>query len=446
MVDHKGMLNHLFAKIEDLNLTESDIVAQTASQCFDISVWQMLAALLVGGQVQVVETEITHDPAGLLNRVEQESITVLEVVPSLLRAMLEEVEAGQHARWDMKRLRWMIATGEALPPDLANRWLSLFPQIPLLNAYGPTECSDDVTHHCMRDYVSCDQTRVPIGRPISNMNIYVLDPALSPKPTGIPGELCVGGVGVGRGYVNDGERTAERFIPDPFSKVAGARLYRTGDLARFLPDGTLDFLGRIDHQVKLRGFRIELGEIEHALSEYPTVRHSVVMIREDSQGDKTLAAYVVAEPGHLLMGDDLRKFLADRLPEYMVPSEVAMLEELPLTPNGKLDRGALLNITAPRLQFEDDYAAPHTPTEKAMAGIWEMVTGKQRVGIREKFFDIGGDSLKLVRVFRLLNELYPNSVTIVDLFKHNTIESLSLFIDHRCNANISTPAIQAFEI
>ncbi|MES1243275.1 MAG: amino acid adenylation domain-containing protein [Acidobacteriota bacterium] len=290
MITHRGMLNHLWAKVHDLGLGAGDVVAQTASPCFDISVWQLLAAALVGGRVDIVPEDVAADPARLLDQVETAGITVVETVPSLLRLLLDEAERRGARRPRLAGLRWMIPTGEALPPDLCRRWLALYPDVPLLNAYGPTECSDDVTHHPIA--TAPDTAIVPIGRPVPNLRLYALDPDLEPVPIGVAGELWVGGTGVGRGYLGDPARTAEVFCPDPFAGEPGTRLYRTGDLGRRRPDGTLEFLGRADHQVKVRGVRIELGEIEAALRAHPAVAEATVVVREDG-GHARLAAYVV---------------------------------------------------------------------------------------------------------------------------------------------------------
>ena len=295
MVEHRGMLNHVYAKIDALDLAATDTVAQTASQCFDISVWQFLAALVVGGRVQIYPDEVAHDPMQLLTQVEHHQVSILETVPSLLRAMLDPHETDAAGGPDLRALRWLIPTGEALPVDLCRRWLRSYPHVPLLNAYGPTECSDDVTHYPIYEAPDETSSSIPIGRAIPNMRLYVLDQRLEPLPIGIRGELYVGGIGVGRGYLGDEGRTAEAFVPDPFGAEVGARLYKTGDLARYLPDGNLEFLGRLDFQVKLRGFRIELGEIEAVLSQHPAVRQAVVVVREEVPGDKRLVAYVVLQ-------------------------------------------------------------------------------------------------------------------------------------------------------
>jgi amino acid adenylation domain-containing protein len=297
MVEQRGMLNHLFAKIQDLQLTGDDVVAQTASQCFDISVWQFLAALLVGATVHIFDDDVAHDPLRLLEEVEDKKVTILETVPSMLRMMLEVAPPRERGRAALGRLRWLVPTGEALAPELCRQWLSKHPHVPLLNAYGPTECSDDVTHYAIHRPPPEDVLRMPIGRPVANLRLYVLDSLMQPVPRGVTGEIYVGGAGVGRGYLNDAARTAGVFVPNPFAPEPGERCYRTGDVGRYLPGGDIEFLGRTDNQVKLHGNRIELGEIEAVLSQHPAVREAVVVVREDEPGDARLAAYIVRESG-----------------------------------------------------------------------------------------------------------------------------------------------------
>ncbi len=294
-VTQAGMVNHLCAKIRDLTLGPGDVVAQTASQCFDISVWQSLVALLTGGRTCIVPDEIVHDAGRLLDEIEAAGVTVLETVPSLLRVLLEEVERRGEDRPPLRALRWLMPTGEALPADLCRRWLHTYPRVPLVNAYGPTECSDDVTHQLIRVPPAEGATGVPIGRPVANLRLHVLDARMRPAPIGIAGELHAGGAGVGRGYRRDPGRTAESFVPDLFSPLPGGRLYRTGDLARWRTDGALEFLGRIDQQVKVRGFRIELGEIEAVLAGHPAVREGAVIVSEETPGAARLIAYVVPD-------------------------------------------------------------------------------------------------------------------------------------------------------
>ncbi|HZI18010.1 MAG TPA: amino acid adenylation domain-containing protein [Pyrinomonadaceae bacterium] len=323
MIEQRGMVNHLYAKVRDLNLTGEDVVAETASQCFDISVWQFLAALLVGGRVEVFPDEVAHDGPRLLEATEERAVTVLETVPSLLRAMLDERERERIGGLSLRRLRWMILTGEALPPDLCRRWLDRYPRVPVLNAYGPTECSDDVTHHAVFEPPPPEVVHMPIGRPVINTQLYILDGNLSPLPRGCRGELYVGGDGVGRGYLHDPARTAEVFVPDSLSGEAGARLYRTGDASRYLPDGSVEYLGRVDNQVKLRGFRIEPGEIEAALARHAEVREALVLAQESGAGEAHLVAYVVPALGG---GGERRDDVGDEAAAPAVDLEAKQVE------------------------------------------------------------------------------------------------------------------------
>ena len=444
MIEQAGMINHLYAKITALGLSQSDVVAQTASQCFDISVWQFLSALLVGGRVEVITDEVVHDPALMLDQIEARGITVLEVVPTLLRAVLEQATGNQPR--DLAALKWVIPTGEALAPDLAREWTSTYPQVPLVNAYGPTECSDDVTHYQIDAPLPEDLAHVPIGRPIPNIEAYILDRMLLPVPVGVPGELYVGGVGVGRGYFDDPIKTAQSFVPSPFGQQTGARLYKTGDLARYLDDGNVEYLGRVDQQVKIRGFRIETGEVQATLSLHPEVRAAVVAARTDSTGSKHLVAYVVPETVTALT-PELRMFLKERLPEYMVPSFFIGVDDFPLTRNGKIDHKALAQLRLPESRREHAIVAPKTITQEHLAEIWKQVLEVNQVSIQDRFLDIGGDSMRIIRAYRALSELYPEQLTVADLFKYNTIESLGAFIDATsATEQFASTAVQGYEL
>jgi amino acid adenylation domain-containing protein/thioester reductase-like protein len=443
MVEQEGMLNHLYAKIEALHLTASDRVAQTASQCFDISVWQFLAALLVGGQVHILPDDVAHDPARLLDQVERRQLSIVETVPSLLRAIIEIEEASGITSADLGGLRWMIPTGEALPPELCRRWLRLYPTVPLLNAYGPTECSDDVTHYEIDEPPAETVVVTPIGRAVPNLQLYVLDKGLRPVPIGVSGELYVGGIGVGRGYVHDPLRTAEAFVPDPFSAVPGSRLYRTGDLARYGAPGELEFLGRMDHQVKLRGYRIELGEIEAALNQHPCVRDCVVLAREDIPGNQRLVAYIVPAQEQALLLEELQRSLKETLPEYMVPSAFVMLDALPLTPNGKLDRRALPVPNQLLLTSDAEYVAPRTSIEKKLAAIWSEILGVQQIGIHDDFFALGGHSLLTVRLITQIEKQFRKRLPLEAIFQGRTIESLAELLRHSTAVSPWSPVVDA---
>ncbi|MDU9390189.1 non-ribosomal peptide synthase/polyketide synthase [Pseudomonas sp. zfem002] len=385
MVEQRGMLNNQLSKVPYLDLSEKDVIAQTASQSFDISVWQFLAAPLFGARVDIVPNDIARDPQALLAHVTQQGITVLESVPSLIQGLLAE------ERVNLDGLRWMLPTGEAMPPELAKQWLLRYPQIGLVNAYGPAECSDDVAFFRV-DLQATESTYLPIGTPTDNNLIYLLDDALELVPLGAVGELCVAGTGVGRGYVSDTRRTVPVFVPNPFG-APGERLYRTGDLARRRADGVLEYVGRADHQVKIRGYRIELGEIETRLQEHPALREAVVLDIDGAHG-KQLAAWLVPvdpQSDATTLRDTLKAALKAQLPDYMVPTHFIVLDAMPLTANGKLDRKALPQPDPSQSQAL--YVAPVGEREVQLAAIWAEVLKVERVGLNDDFFELGGHSL-----------------------------------------------------
>ena len=428
MVEQKGMLNHLFAKICDLDLTQSDIVAQTASPCFDISVWQFLVPLLIGGKVEIVSAEVVRDAALLLQSTTRAGVTILELVPTALRAMLDELEVSPQET-QLAALRWLVVTGEALAPVLCLRWLAKFAGVPLLNAYGPTECSDDVTHYAVFEPPPDTALQTPIGRAVANLQIYLVDQLLRPVPIGVVGEICVGGIGVCRGYLNDPARTAESFVSDPFSKKRGGRLYKTGDLAIFLPDGNLEFIGRIDQQVKIHGFRIELGEIEAILLKHPLVREAVAEVSDHPRLGRRLVAYLVMTEDATLELGHLRSFLREKLPEYMVPAAFVLLEALPLTANGKTNRKALPEPDWSKQRLNGRFTAPRTPTEKRLIELWKEVLNVERVGIQDSFFEMGGHSLLASRLASELRKTFGIEFPLRLLFETPTVEEVAKYID-----------------
>jgi acyl-coenzyme A synthetase/AMP-(fatty) acid ligase/aryl carrier-like protein len=390
MVEHRGMVNHVLAKLADLEMGADCVLAQNGPPTFDIVVWQCLAPLVVGGRVVVFPDAIAEDPALLVDEIERRGVTVLQIVPSMLRALLDEAETRKP---QLASLRWMVPTGEALPTELCRRWLALYPHIPILNTYGSTECSDDQCHDAIRALDAADDAVAiaSIGRPIHNMAAYVLDATLEPVPPGVVGELYIGGIGVGRGYIGDPERTLAAFVPDPFSD---GRLYRTRDLARRRPSGRIDFLGRVDNMIKLRGFRIEPGEIEAALVAHPAVAAAAVIAQPHPSAERVLVGYVVAKSA--VTAEELREHLAARLPQYMVPTTFSFLDALPLTANGKLDARAL---PVPRWDVSDEVLiAPRNALEEQIAAIWTEVLGLGRVGVTQDFFEIGGDSIKSIQI------------------------------------------------
>jgi acyl-coenzyme A synthetase/AMP-(fatty) acid ligase/acyl carrier protein len=407
-------------------MSDSDVVAQNATQYFDISIWQFLSVLLVGGRVDIIADDIGRDIPQLLATLERLKTTILEIVPSQMRAMLEVVEAAGAARPDLSALRWLIVNGEVLPPELCRKWLTLYPSASLINAYGHTECSDDETHYAIRRPPARDVSAVPIGKPLANLRLYLLDSALSPVPTGVPGEVYVGGIGVGRGYLNDPARTAQTYVPDLFSNAPGARLYKTGDLARHVAGGNLEFVNRIDFQVKVRGFRIELGEIEAVLRQHAAVREAVALVREDEGEQPRLVAYIELRPGVAPTTSDLHNFLRERLPDYMVPSAFVMLEQIPLNQNGKVDRHALPVPGGLRPDLSEQFAPPRTPVEELIAEIWIDLLGIECVGVRDNFFELGGHSLLATQVISRIREAFEVELPLSKLFESPTVEGLSL--------------------
>jgi amino acid adenylation domain-containing protein len=429
MISQQGMLNHIFAKIETLQLTEYDRVAQNASASFDIAVWQMLAVLLCGGQVRMLADQIAHDPQELFAQAANENITVLEVVPSLLRAFLDS--SDQCGRYPNLHLRWLVVTGEAFASDLCLRWLQHYPHIPLVNAYGPTECSDDVTHAVIHSAYQQNRPGVPIGYPIANTQIYLLDHNLEPVPPGVPGDIYVGGSGVGRGYLHDAERTAASFLPNPFNVQAGARLYKTGDMGKYLVDGQIEFQGRRDQQVKVRGYRIEPGEIEAVLKRHPAVRDCAVVVWDNASHNKRLVAYMLKQQTSIPPHTELRDYLREHLPEYMHPSLFFFLDAFPLTRNGKLDRKVLSTPSdAPDVENEH-YEAPRTELEELLAVIWARALDLPRVSINDNFFELGGHSLLATQLISRIRTQLHVELPLRSIFDAPTIASLAAQITHK---------------
>jgi amino acid adenylation domain-containing protein len=417
MCEHAGLLNHLYAKIDDLGVGPAHgapVVAQTAPQCFDISLWQLVSALLVGGRTLVVEQEVILDVARYVDTIVRGRVGVLQVVPSYLEVVLTYLE--QHPR-KLPHLRSVSATGEALKKELVQRWFGLHPEIKLVNAYGLTETSDDTNHEIMMRVPDSD--RIPLGPPIHNVHVYVVDEHLSPVPLGAPGEIVFSGVCVGRGYVNDPERTRRAFMADPHRP--GQRLYRGGDHGRWLPGGKLEFLGRRDTQVKIRGFRIEIGEIENALLGVPGVRDGAVVVAERAgQGKRLVAFYSGERPVEV---DVLRARLGASLPEYMVPSAFHWRDGLPLTANSKIDRKALTALAAELDAVDVGSEAPSTPTERRLAAAWARVLGmrEDQIGRRDHFFDLGGTSLSAVKLAIALNR----AVSLRDIAEHPILADMA---------------------
>jgi amino acid adenylation domain-containing protein len=419
MCEHAGMLNHLRAKIEDLSIGEGDVVAQTAPQCFDISLWQLVSALLAGGRTLLVEQDAILDAKRFVDKIVDGRAAVVQVVPSYLEVLLSYL--AQHPR-ELPDLRYVSVTGEALKKELTQRWFAAQPGIKLVNAYGLTETSDDTNHEVMDSAPL--RERVPLGRPINNVHAYVVDEHLSPVPLGAPGELVFSGVCVGRGYVNDPERTRRAFQADPHRE--GQRLYRSGDYGRWLPEGKLEFLGRRDAQVKISGFRIEIGEIENKLLRVPDVREGAVVVTEGADHTKYLVAFYSGQGP--LDANVLRDRLRESLPEYMVPPAFHWRSSLPLTDNGKIDRKTLTAI-AGELNVAENRDGPSSVTEHRVAAAWAKVLGipTDQIGRRDQFFALGGTSLSALKLVIALDR----AVSFKDLTDHPILADLATLVDDR---------------
>ena len=420
MCEHAGMLNHLYMKIEDLELGPGVTVTQTASQCFDISLWQLIAPLLVGGRTEIVDTDVQLDVRRFLDHVTGGAVDVIQIVPSYLDIMLTHLE--RHPQ-PLGTLRTVSVTGEALKRGLIERWFALYPSVALVNAYGATEVSDDTMHAVLHGVPDRNLPIVPVGRSLRNVNTYILDERLRIVPLGAPGEIAFSGVCVGRGYINDPERTAQAFVDDPHRP--GERLYRTGDFGRWVPEGTIEFLGRRDEQVKIRGFRIEIGEIESRLLRMPGVAEAAVVI--DGRSDQTrnlVAFYTGPEP---LEPADLRDFLAGSLPDYMVPSYFHQLDALPLNENGKVAKKTLIALAAELGRDSAAYEPPCTETERRLATAWAEILGVLvgRISRGDDFFRLGGTSLAAVRLVVQLDRL----VSLRQLVAHPVLSDLAALID-----------------
>jgi acyl-coenzyme A synthetase/AMP-(fatty) acid ligase/acyl carrier protein len=372
--------------------------------------------------VQIFPDEVTKNPAVLLSEVDRHVVTIFESVPSLLQAALSEVSEHGRRRPELRALRWVLPTGEEVKAAFCTEWFKNYPGIPLMNAYGPSECSDDVTLEAVYGSLGGESRRVAIGRPIGNVETAILDRGFSPTPVGVAGELCVCGIAVGRGYLGMPDRTAAAFVPDPFSREAGRRMYRSGDKARYLADGRIEFLGRMDHQVKVRGFRIELGEIESVLRQHPEVAEAAVIVREDVARNQRLVGYVVLRGEEAPAGGEFKHHLKQHLPDYMVPSAYVVLDAMPLNRNGKIDRNALPSPEDQNRAGEATaYVAPQTGLEQEIAQVWKELLGVERVSLYDDFFDLGGHSLLVAQLLSRLRDRLQVEVPLKTFFESSTV-------------------------
>ncbi|MEQ4341680.1 amino acid adenylation domain-containing protein, partial [Pseudomonas syringae] len=416
LIEQRGFLNLMHWYLAELKLASDDAVLLVSSYSFDLTQKNILGPLLVGGTLHLAREAFI--PEVLLEQIQRERITHINLSPSAFNTLIDANDSRQ-----LDSIRRVVLGGE--PIQVARLEMLPEPRPEFINSYGPTECSDVVAWHRLVDDIDCYRSSVfPIGRPIANTRIYLLDTHGQPVPIGVSGEIHIGGAGVARGYLNLPELTAERFLDDPFSAEPAARMYKSGDLGRWLADGNIEYLGRNDDQVKLRGFRIELGEVESRLSECPGVWEAVVLVREHRPGDKRLVAYLTAQEGAVLSAAQLREQLSQGLAEYMIPSAFVTLARFPLTPNGKLDRRAL---PAPEddAYASRDYEAPAGDVEHALAEIWQVLLGLERVGRHDHFFELGGHSLLAVQLVSRLRQRFEVEVALRDVFAEPTLQGLA---------------------
>ena len=431
MIEHRNVCNHLSWVVDEINLTPKDRFAHKYSMAFDPSVIEIFAPLLVGACVYIFPEQQHFSGDYLAQWIIKKQITCIDVTPSTLRSLLEEVDllAGKH------QLKCVLCGGETLTADIQRRFADQI-NAELFNMYGPTETT--IAASSFRCSQQLFTNTIPIGRPIANTEVYVLDDRMQPVPIGVWGELYVGGDGVGRGYWRREALTAERFIDSPFGE---GRLYCTGDVVRIGADGVLEFRGRVDNQVKIRGFRVEPGEVEAVLSQHPGVREVAVVAGDDVHGQKRLLAYVVATEA----GEDttaLRGYLTERLPDYMIPALFIHMKALPVSANGKVDRANLPDPGDSRPQLQAKYVQPRTELETTIGRIWKGVLGLNDVGVHDNFFDLGGHSLLLVQLQRQLQQTLQRSVELVHLFEFPTVASLAQQLDQQTHSNQAFTDIQ----
>ncbi|MBW4556602.1 MAG: amino acid adenylation domain-containing protein [Trichormus sp. ATA11-4-KO1] len=445
IVRHDGAINHIYAQFDALELNEDFCFLQSAAASTDISVWQFLAPLLIGGKTVIVDIESGFVPEKLFKVLQEQRITVVELVPAVFGGLIDYISQLLPHQRLLLDLKWMMVVGEPVSVQRLNQWLRIYPSIKVADAYGPTEAADDITQYIVEKPLPESQRTVPIGKPLANLNIYILDPKLNLLPIGVPGEICVAGIGVGNGYWKNEEKTNLSFVANPFPHTTKLLpetyrdlIYKTGDLGRWLPDGNIEFLGRIDHQVKIRGFRVELGEIEALLAKHPAIREAVVILREDIPGEKRLVAYMIVSSDQIPTNDpavsselilELRNSLKERLPDYMIPSAFLLLEAFPLSPSGKIDRKALPVPDWSQRNLAQSYIAPRTPTEEMIAGIWSQVLGVEQVGVDDNFFDLGGHSLLATLVVSQLRNVFHIELPLRNIFDFPTVVTLAKSVE-----------------
>ncbi|MEL7001782.1 MAG: non-ribosomal peptide synthetase, partial [Bacteroidota bacterium] len=398
---------------------ENDCFAQTAECSFDVCVIQFLYSLIEGGSTHIVDREDALDPLRFMKLLQKSSISLVELVPAVTKMLL----ADKSLHKKKNNLRWMLTIAEQLPIEVAQEWYNFYPNTNILNAYGPAEASDDVTGYIIpKDLSNIDI--IPIGKPLANLNMYILSDNLELCPVGVKGEICISGIGVGKGYMNDVEKTSKKFLANPFAQQLNKDnhevIYRTGDVGYWQGDGNIVFVGREDNMVKLRGARIETGEVEQALLSYDPIYEAVVTVSGTGAAKQLSAYYVSADE---IGSSFLRPYLAERLPDYMIPAHFIHLDDMPRTLNGKVDRKKL---PQPEITIDNDFKAPSGELEKRMAALWSDVLGleKESIDVRKSFFELGGNSLDMVRLVSKLRSEFNTNIQLEVFFNNPSIAEL----------------------
>ncbi|OHT47049.1 non-ribosomal peptide synthetase [Flavobacterium tructae] len=443
ILHHLGMMNHIYAKIDDLEITADSVVAQNASQGFDISIWQFFAALVQRGSIVIYDDDTITNPENLLYHLTSDQVSILEVVPSYLSLLYNSAENNGFK--ELEHLKYLLVTGETVHHALISKWFDAFPNIPIVNAYGPTETSDDITHYIMKE---CPQgPNILIGKTLQNFRIYIIDDSFQQVPIGVRGEIVVSGIGVGYGYLNNPQKTSEVFLEDPFqsSKVP---MYRTGDIGRYRPDGNIEFFGRRDFQVKINGRRIELGEIENKILQIAEVKEAVVILNKNND-QNYLVAFVIIN--NAVTNEDIevetekiRRRLAQSVPEYMVPSKLFIVQSFPVTSNGKIDRNQLLAKSDSKSNSEKAIVLPSNTYEEKILEFWMDTLGRDSLGINDNFFENGGHSISAIQIITKVKKEFQVDIPLKDLFEYPILEDFAKRIDfhkkERLNLVLPNPA------
>ncbi|HEY6122092.1 MAG TPA: non-ribosomal peptide synthetase, partial [Pyrinomonadaceae bacterium] len=422
---HRASVNRFAWMWRTYPFSPMEVCCQKTSLSFVDSIWEIFGPLLKGVPLVIIPDEVVKDTQLFINTLSTNRVTRLVLVPSLLRGMLG---TGEDLSQQLRHLRYCVCSGETVSVELARSFREQIPCATLINLYGSSEVAADIL--CYEVYQPDRAGTIPIGKAISNTNVYILDSNFQPTPLGVLGEICVGGEGLARGYLNAVKLTAEKFVAHPFSRVNGGRMFRTGDIGRYLPNGNIEYHGRRDHQVKVRGYRIELGEIEAHLATHPQVHQAVAITRESEPGNQQIVAYVIALT-EAPTDNELRAHLRSKLPDYMLPATFVLLDAFPLTSSGKVNRLALPPPTGAQLAAGKDFVAPRTDIEKELASIWIEVLRRERVGVNDNFFEIGGHSLLATQVISRVRKHFELELPLRSMFESPTVAGLATVVELR---------------